>query len=107
MMKHHRFSFAVAVLAFLTLPFANSAHADDSEDINAPSEIWSQVGAFPNQGYMPPAVTYTPPAAQKQGNCTYGSPCVQTNVQPKRKSVVGRAARQARGGRDRGGNDDD
>lgn len=96
MKQQHRFGFSVTVLTLLTLPFANSAHADDSEDINAPSEIWSQVGAFPKN-------VYTPPAALSQVNCTDGNPCVV----PKRKSVVGRAARQARGGRDRGGDDDD
>jgi len=99
MMKHHRIGFSVAVCTLLALSFATSAHADDSEDIDAPSEIWPLAEAFPNQGY-------TPPAALKQGNCAYGSPCAQAKLEPKRKSVVGRAARLARGGRDRGGDDD-
>lgn len=38
-MKHHRFGFSVAALSLLALPFATPAHADDSEDSNAPSEM--------------------------------------------------------------------
>ena len=98
-----RLGLTFAILALSALAFSNPALADDSEDMDAPSEVWPQAGSFPNQGYFPKA---RPQANPQCSNCPFGATCAQPIGEPPRKSVVGRAARQARGGRDRGGDDD-